>query len=88
MASDSIERYIFDKKSAWDMLCEYFKLLIYLTKGMISKYIYIFPAALGGVMGLMIGASIFSVFEVGGFSLGFIFILTKQILLKLFRRSP
>jgi len=65
LASDSIERYIFDKKSAWDML-----------------------SALGGVMGLMIGASIFSVFEVGGFSLGFIFILTKQILLKLFRRSP
>ena len=54
---------------------------------MILKYIF-FPAALGGVMGLMIGASIFSVFEVGGFSLGFIFILTKQILLKLFRRSP
>ena len=45
-------------------------ILNYLSNKRHDIKIYIFfPAALGGVMGLMIGASIFSVFEVGGFSL-------------------
>ena len=41
-------------------------------------------ADLGGIMGLMVGASIFSIIEIGGFILGFIFITIKHFVMKLF----
>ena len=44
------------------------------------------PADLGGTLGLMLGASIISIMEIGGLSLSFIYIAIKQVLKKLLGR--
>ena len=44
------------------------------------------PADLGGTLGLMLGASIISILEIGGLSLSFIYIAIKQALKKLLGR--
>ena len=50
----------------------------------LRSYILDISADLGGIMGLMVGASIFSIIEIGGFILGFIFITIKHFVMKLF----
>ena len=44
------------------------------------------PADLGGALGLMLGASIISIMEIGGLSLSFIYIAIKQVFKKLLGR--
>ena len=44
------------------------------------------PADLGGTLGLMLGASIISIMEIGGLSLGFVYIAIKQVFRKLLGR--
>ena len=44
------------------------------------------PADLGGTLGLMLGASIISIMEIGGLSLSFIYIAIKQVFKKLLGR--